>query len=148
MEIINERAALLSNYEVYNYIKQGVQSRKGRNKPSDTPNLATVELELKMYLESTPCNTQSEDQVKQTLTSLLDYSLTKFEKLQLLNLRPRSLVELHVLLEECEERFEEDKLIEILKLLRETLPRTDDPPLEELEAEEEPEETDVNGAAE
>ncbi|XP_035222413.1 DNA-directed RNA polymerase III subunit RPC9-like [Stegodyphus dumicola] len=48
------------------------------------------------------------------------------EKLQLLNLRPSSLVEIQLLIEESEERFTEDQMNEILAVVTETLPPAPD----------------------
>ena len=47
--------------------------------------------------------------------------LTKAEKLQLINSRPTSLVELHLMLEDCESRFEEEVCHQLLGCIEEYL---------------------------
>ena len=44
------------------------------------------------------------------------FSLGKVEQLQLLNLRPRSAVEVHMIVEDCEERLSEEQVQDILDL--------------------------------
>lgn len=41
------------------------------------------------------------------------------EKLQLLNIRPKMIVEMQLIIEELEERFPDDKLTEILEIISE-----------------------------
>ncbi|CAO3575841.1 unnamed protein product [Absidia cylindrospora] len=63
------------------------------------------------------------------------YSLTLGEKVQVLNLRPKSAVEIYLLIEECEERFSEEDLDNMLSIILTTLPRDDDDDPEEEEQE-------------
>lgn len=51
-----------------------------------------------------------------------DVRLTTCELLQLVNLRPSSLVEIHRSIEECEERLSEDDALALLQLIQTTLP--------------------------
>ncbi|GFR26051.1 transposon Ty3-I Gag-Pol polyprotein [Trichonephila clavata] len=65
--------------------------------------------------------------------------INEAEKLQLLNMRPTSLVEIQLLIEESEERFNEDQMNEILGVVAETLPpgpETDSKPPSEVDYEE------------
>ena len=74
-----------------------------------------------------------------------DVRLTTCELIQLVNLRPQSLVEIHRAIEECEERLSEEDTLALLQLIQTTLPppnnarandKQDEP---EAEAEAEPE---------
>lgn len=51
-----------------------------------------------------------------------DVRLTTCELLQLVNLRPSSLVEIHRSIEECEERLSEEDALALLQLIQTTLP--------------------------
>ncbi|XP_054720611.1 LOW QUALITY PROTEIN: DNA-directed RNA polymerase III subunit RPC9-like [Uloborus diversus] len=134
---LNENAALLSNTEVLMILenlkadlkgsKYGLQNaNEGPNnlvkKEKGLQRLNTIVYETVKYLEEMPCATQNAESVQTFLTAISAYSLTKGEKLQLLNLRPTSLVEVQLLIEESEERFTEDQMNEILAVISDTLP--------------------------
>lgn len=122
MEVVNENAALLSNQEVFTLLKD-IQSGKGHKKPNyQQQNLATVCYETVKYLEKKPCEFQTPEIVQQFIKRLQPYNLTKAEKLQLLNLRPTSAVEIQLLIEESEERLTEEQTEEILNIVEECLP--------------------------
>ncbi|CAG7852235.1 SubName: Full=Uncharacterized protein {ECO:0000313/EMBL:CCA67618.1} [Serendipita indica DSM 11827] len=145
MEIIKARAAFLSNYEVYSLLqemeaKQLEQTRaimatkkeensedlyKGPNYvvPEEvSENVRTIQVELLQYLnnENLPTARQSEEAVAHLTRGLRKYQLTKAEKLQIVNLCPQSVLELYVIVEEMESRFEND-VDDILKLVQEKL---------------------------
>ena len=50
------------------------------------------------------------------------FQLTNTEVVQLINLRPLTLVEVHRLVEECEERLSEKHILLLLNVVREGLP--------------------------
>ncbi|XP_042908714.1 DNA-directed RNA polymerase III subunit RPC9 [Parasteatoda tepidariorum] len=130
MEVINERAALLSNAEVFSLLEtlksdlkeSKYSQRLNKNeKEKGKERLNTIVYETFKYLEEMPCASQSEESIKNFLIAIAPYELTKAEKLQLLNLQPKSLVEIQLLIEECEERFTEDQMNDILNVVAETL---------------------------
>ncbi|KAG2237874.1 RNA polymerase Rpb4-domain-containing protein [Thamnidium elegans] len=137
MHIKNIRSALISNYEVLKLLEESQEAQK-RVQNADPlveypEHLRTVQFELTEYLKETPCSTQTPEQVSDFLQALSKYDLTKAEKLQILNWRPKSTVEIYLIIEECEERFSEEDLEEMLNSIIITLPRDDD----EVEEEEE-----------
>ena len=69
------------------------------------------------YLKETPCNNQSQETIKIVMEALKPFNLTKAEKLQLLNLKPCSLVELQLIVEELDERLKSEEEIEKLLLI-------------------------------
>ena len=112
MEIVSENCAYLSNFEVFQLLdKEKLVEHKHTN-------TATVAYQTLKYLEKTPCKTQNNDQVKNFLKAVQHYNFTKAEKLQLVNLKPTSIIEMQLVVEELDERLkteeELDKLIELI----------------------------------
>lgn len=145
MEVLNQRAALLSNYEVLNLLKELESDHLARTKtalrikkeeeaagsyvprtqaPSEEicENLRTVEVETIQYLsaEYQPTASQSEAGISQLTNALSAYELTKAEKLQIVNLAPTEPVELYVIVEELEDRLG-DQMEDILSKVRSSL---------------------------
>ncbi|KAF8935043.1 HRDC-like protein [Dissophora ornata] len=145
MEIINANSAMLSNYEVLALLSDQKAQRQA-NEVAGTrevaENLRTVEFEVQKYLGSSPCATQTPKQVADLKSAFakLDKDkkqLMKVELLQILNLRPRSPVELTLVIEEFEQRFDVSSCDTLLAMIRDALPRNDDPPfVDEMEDDE------------
>ncbi|XP_030848015.1 DNA-directed RNA polymerase III subunit RPC9 [Strongylocentrotus purpuratus] len=125
MEVVKESAAMLSNYEVHALLKelQAGSSQRGKKSISKKKqNLATISYETIKYLENTPCGLQTPEVVEKFLQALAPYNLTKSEKLQLLNHRPSTSVEIMAMVEECEERLSEDQMESLIKVITSMLP--------------------------
>ena len=122
MEIIESNAALLSNWEVFAHLKQQKEQRMQHDRQkrlsSKMPEkFCTVEFEISQYFNDLSLSNISHitaEQIKSFLAHFRSVPLTKAEKLQIINLQPRSSLELHLIIEECEERFSEEQLNEIL----------------------------------
>ncbi|CAO3587651.1 unnamed protein product [Absidia cylindrospora] len=130
MIIKNAKSALISNYEVFNILNERIEYQKEIQ--TTQPNveypehLRTIQFELAEYLKKTPTKSQTTVQVKDFLEQMGQYTLTLGEKLQILNLRPKSAVEIYLLIEECEERFSEQDLDNILSIIITTLPHEEE----------------------
>ncbi|XP_034246283.1 DNA-directed RNA polymerase III subunit RPC9 [Thrips palmi] len=120
METINPNSAMLSNFEVLSLLQELNAEQKKRRVARFSP-LATIIYEATRYLEDTPCKHQSADQVRNFLTALKEFKLTKAEKLMLLNNPPTTALEVQVMVEESEERFSEDEVERLLQIVQETL---------------------------
>ncbi|KAI0642947.1 HRDC-like protein [Trametes meyenii] len=142
MEVLNQRSALLSNYEVLALLKELENDHLARTKtairikkeeeaaglppkqPADdiSENLRTVEVEAIQYLSADyqPTAAQSEREIATLTRTLGQWDLTKTEKLQIVNLAPTEAVELYVIVEELEDRFGE-KMDDILAAVKSSL---------------------------
>ncbi|CAI9739726.1 DNA-directed RNA polymerase III subunit RPC9-like [Octopus vulgaris] len=123
MELLNESSALLSNYEVYTLLLDIQAGRNGQSKPTkNQTSLATVTYETVKYLEGTSCKHLNAPAVKEFIRHLAPFHLTKAEKLQLLNQRPTTAVEIQLLIEESEERLTETQVYQLLDVVSKYLP--------------------------
>ncbi|CAA7261533.1 unnamed protein product [Cyclocybe aegerita] len=141
MEVVNPRAALLSNYEVLTLLRELESDHLLRTKTAlrvkkeeeaaaatggphilsttshleASENLRTIEVEAIGYLSANylPAGKQTEEGITKLVKDLAPYGLTKAEKLQIVNLAPTTPVELYVIVEELEDRLG-DKLDEIV----------------------------------
>ncbi|XP_057677227.1 DNA-directed RNA polymerase III subunit RPC9 isoform X1 [Corythoichthys intestinalis] len=125
MEVKNANAAMLSNYEVFRLLTDLKEQKKdsGKSKHSaGQQNLNTIMYETLKYLSKTPCSRQGPEMVQAFLSTMMHHKLTKAEKLQLLNHRPQTAVEMQLMVEESEERFSEEQIDELIQTISQLLP--------------------------
>ena len=123
MEVVNKSKALLSNTEVLSLLEDIQSGKNGCKSPNNQQqNLATICYETVKYLEKTPCRQQNPEVVKEFMRKVAPFKLTKAEKLQVLNHRPTTAVEIQLLIEESEERLTEEQTECLLQIIAETLP--------------------------
>ena len=127
MEIINKNSALLSNFEVYKLLKEtkekeDLKYKNSNNQQNIDKNLPTIIYESLKHLEKSACINYSKEIIQNFLKDCEKYQLTKVEKLQLLNQRPASAVELQLFVENSEERFTIEQMDEILEFINNSLP--------------------------
>jgi len=124
MDVINDNVALLSNYEVFSVLREMYLHRRP---DAGLQQLATVSYETLRYLEMMPCQKQSPEALGAFSRAIASFSLTKAERLQLLNHRPTSAVILSLLVEEIDERLTTDEQIEeLIDAIKSTLPGDDE----------------------
>ena len=123
MEVIDSNLSVLSNFEVLTLLKDIQAGQNDQSKPNrNQQNLATITYEASKYLEKTPCQYQTSEIVQKFMLALTPFKLTKAEKLQLLNNRPTTAVEIQLLIEESEERLTEEQIDGLLEVINSTLP--------------------------
>ena len=132
MEVLDANEAVLSNYEVLNFLREERgRLRSGKKKAGGTGvggAVATVILETQTALEATPAKTQSKESVRTFMKEMSRFNLTQSEKLMILNHCPETAVEIHLFVEESEERLSEDQAEEILRLVKTILlPEEEEP---------------------
>jgi len=74
------------------------------------------------HLEGTPAQFQSAKIIKDFKLAVEPFKLMKAEKLQLLNHRPTTAVEIQLMVEENEERLTEEQLDELINVVKTILP--------------------------
>ena len=140
MEVLEDREAALCNYEVMTFLRE--QRRIFSERPRGQGSTATLVLETLTALESSPVVSQSNDAIKKFMTEIKDFELTKSEKLMILNHCPQSEVELHLLVEEIDERLNEDQREKIVQLVAKHLLQQEEN--DENQEEEENEQTEMD----
>ena len=116
MEIVeDEPVILLSNPETFSLVQEvDDNSNKKHRRPQ---NVSTIIFETVEYFKRTGVR-DGQGHLKTVLEALKEYPLTRAERLQLVNLWPKSLVDIYLIVEECEERFDEAKVEELLQVFR------------------------------
>ncbi|KAI9014168.1 HRDC-like protein [Hyaloraphidium curvatum] len=138
MEIDDVQAAFLSDYEVFDFLRELKESRDGKGrdkrekakekKDEDSGDLQSIDYQLRKYLAKRPCAQQSEQIILSFLEHMKEFKLTKLEKLQILNFRPTEQIDLYSIIENCEGRFVEEEVNRMLEIIQEQLPYTPPPP--------------------
>ncbi|CAB4494684.1 unnamed protein product [Rhizophagus irregularis] len=128
MQIIEKRNAQLSNHEVLALLRELDEKQKEQVRINPqikfAENLKTIQFEVIQNLTSlqSPARTQTPEQIESVLFELKKYNLTKSEKLQIINLRPQSIAELELIIEDCEDRFSTETLREMIYMIGVNLP--------------------------
>ncbi|MCO5578997.1 hypothetical protein L7F22_032848 [Adiantum nelumboides] len=99
------------------------------------------------YLTQMPAGTQTRDALCNFIEQVEKFKLTKGERLQAINTRPSSAVEVHLIVEDCEERMTAELVDQFLATV-DILPQPPEKPEEEAKEEnEEDVADDENGGA-
>lgn len=133
MKVKEANAGLLCNFEVIDLL----QSR-GANQ-EDIASFGSImpsECKVYDYLSQTPAGTQTRDALHKFIKQIDKFKLTKAECLQVVNMRPSSAVEIHLIVEDCEERMAADTVDHFLETV-DMLPQPPEKPEEEMPQEDE-----------
>ena len=139
MEVLDAQEAVLCNNEVLTFLQEQ-RAQFAQRKPGGAMggggSVATLMLETLSALESTPAKDQDPESVKTFMAEVESFNLTQLERLMLLNQCPQTDVEIHLLVEESEERLSEEQIQQLLQIIRRVLLKKEDE--EEGEENEEP----------
>ena len=124
MEVLNPGITMLANWEVYSLLCDIRDGKNNEQKPLPSqPNLANIVYSTSCYLRSTPCSVQSDGIIERFNEALEEeFGLTKAERLQILNLRATTDVELQLIVEESEERFSDNEMKRLCDVVAKVLP--------------------------
>ncbi|KAJ1613812.1 hypothetical protein OJ253_53 [Cryptosporidium canis] len=118
----------LSSFEVYEVISSSEYDLV--DKQSETSTLAFFKSSLKWYLETFHSVNSVPQENFFSLAEALhtNYDLSQHEVMQIIDLLPKKQVELHCIVPNCEKRFSEQEIFQILKLVSETLVKPEEEP--------------------
>ena len=119
MEIVKVNSALLSNCEVLNILND-VKTKD--NKKDLEPNARTIVYETSQYLNQFVISKQNTKVISEFVKAVSKFGLTEAEKLQLINLRPTTPVEVQLIVEESEERLTEEQVESLIEIIERILP--------------------------
>uniref|UniRef100_A0A0N5BE55 DNA-directed RNA polymerase III subunit RPC9 n=1 Tax=Strongyloides papillosus TaxID=174720 RepID=A0A0N5BE55_STREA len=77
------------------------------------------------YLKETPAGTHNAQTVLELLTALSTFNLTDTERINLVNMRPLSSIDVQVIIEEAVDRFDEAEIDKIATLSKNIFPTQD-----------------------
>lgn len=126
MKVLSACQSLLTNSEVL----QVLQERGKAAGPSETlllQHLSSIvqdtDRDKAEEPETLTARPFEEEEVGTLMEAVRDppFNLTRIEILQMINLVPKSAVEVHLLVENCDERLTEDQIEDLLRLIRECL---------------------------
>lgn len=126
MEVKNKQCSQLSNLELKLLVNELKSSNSSQLKSNS--NLATLIYELSQYFNENETIT-SPNLVKllKDLNTSFPNKLTKNEKLMIVNILPDSLLQLVLIIKDCEERLTEEEIQSLLELIHQFVktPETD-----------------------
>ena len=111
---------LMSNFELLEVLRQRVKEPQLSLLPFVHDPFPT-ELQCFDTLKLTPAGGQSKDKLEQFLKAVEPFKLTASECLNLINSKPTTDVEIHLLVEDCEKRLKEEEIENLLALSKELL---------------------------
>ncbi len=127
MEIKCINGGLLTNVEVIEILKEKAESRTKTSSTTATllefQNREAVTAKVLKYGERMGYNKYPSAGIAKMLSQIkaLNYGLTEAELMQIANMLPRQVVELHPLIEDCDTRFDEDQLNNLLETITKAL---------------------------
>ncbi|EGV65498.1 hypothetical protein PSN45_002545 [Yamadazyma tenuis] len=123
MKVLIERDKFLSDYEVLEHLKATQNPKDKKKSKHGGLELEIVSKEIISFLEDRACSQiESPDKFKQLMVFLNQYDLVKIEKLQIMNSLPRSMVHVHAVIEECDQRLNEDSVNSLIDKINELFP--------------------------
>nr|AFK40316.1 unknown [Lotus japonicus] len=119
MKILEANAGALTNFEVLDFLRG-----KGASKDPTRVIAKVAQSEYKVYdyLVNTAASNQTRESINEFMASVKKHDLAKAEVLNIINITPAAAVEMFPIIEECEPRFPDEEVTEIVELAKKTLP--------------------------
>eukprot|EP00242_Pyramimonas_sp_CCMP2087_P005504 CAMPEP_0198209958 /NCGR_PEP_ID=MMETSP1445-20131203/17835_1 /TAXON_ID=36898 /ORGANISM="Pyramimonas sp., Strain CCMP2087" /LENGTH=140 /DNA_ID=CAMNT_0043883875 /DNA_START=446 /DNA_END=865 /DNA_ORIENTATION=+ len=115
--IVSKFAGLVTNFEVRAVLLGRGADPQVPPDPPRTREAANCEVKVLEALQKSPAALQTREMISAFSEAIEVFGLTKGEKLQLVNEVPSTLVHIHVIVEDCEERFSGEQLDTLLELI-------------------------------
>eukprot|EP00249_Psilotum_nudum_P010499 c22576_g1_i1 orf=803-1234(-) len=132
MKVKDANTGLLTNFEVLDLLRShGADHDPLASAESVTPS----ECRVYDYIRKTPAGTQTRESVQHYFKEIDNYVLTKAERLQIVNLRPSTAVEVHLIVEDCEERMTDEAVEQFIETIASALPPPAEPEAEDYDGE-------------
>ena len=132
MKVLTARDGVITNSEVLDLLKEQHAKRLQEEQAMPLPgarrgapaasawqlrqNAVLISEQVIKYLSDSDAVLQSRESIASFMTAMERFQLTRAELLSIVNTLPRSNVEVHMLVEECEERLSEQDINTILDL--------------------------------
>jgi hypothetical protein len=164
MQVLDRRSAVLTNFEVSELLKKQQRQREEEEAALPLPGArrgqtgaaawssqkvaAELSEQVLVYLGKATCAGQTREDIAAFMAGVERFKLTRMECLALVNTPPSSIVEVHLLVEECEERLAAADVRQLLQLCRQYLltPVEEDEPVgDEAEGDEAGDEAESGG---
>ncbi|XP_042512909.1 DNA-directed RNA polymerase III subunit rpc9-like [Macadamia integrifolia] len=120
MKILQANAGVLTNFEVLDFLQ-----KRGASQDPTRVLCPVTASEFKVYdylVQSAACN-QTRECIYEFLKGCEEYDLAKAEKLNIINIRPSSVVEIDPIIEECEKRMEGETVEKLVEMTVQVLPQ-------------------------
>jgi len=127
MEVKISNAGYLTNIEVLDLINERKQHRNSKQE-QDKQNITLIENKVTRYFQVHDKAKYSSNDIKEMLSNIkkLNLDLKETELLTIANLIPTKTVELHVCIDDIENRLKESDIINILDIIKTTLKINDE----------------------
>ncbi|KFD49778.1 hypothetical protein M514_09373, partial [Trichuris suis] len=116
----NEPVASVSNMEVFRFVKEELDSSKQKGVKLDG-SLPEFFEELVEYFKMTDVTKQTEEGLSKVIEESAQLGLSKNEALQIINLKPKSHLDMQLIVEDCESRLTEEQIDKFLALCESNL---------------------------
>ena len=129
--VLEKREGVVTNHEVLSLLRRQAAARDDEEKRQKLPGarrtapavtqwrsqqeVRAITRQVIEYLEQGCAADQSRESIAEFMRAMEPFGLTQAEVLNLVNTRPRSLVEVHLIVEECEERLTQQQRTELLR---------------------------------
>lgn len=121
MKILCANEGFVSNFELLELLRQRTQEPGHSPRYPQPHDPFPTELQCYETLRKTAAGQQTNANIEEFLRAVKPIALTSAECLNLINLKPVSDVEVHLLVEDCEERLAEDEVMDLLRIVAELL---------------------------